>query len=93
MFFKENGMAALMGVQLAEAQKELLVRGFSRVVLLLDGDEAGQAATVRIASALREACTLDELYPEPGCQPDQLSRDQIRQILTIQEGRPQSETN
>jgi len=88
-----SSVAALMGVQLSEAQKELLVRGFSRVVLLLDGDEAGQAATVRIAAALREACTIDELHLEPGCQPDQLSSDQIRQILTIQEGRPQSGTN
>ena len=88
-----SSVAALMGVQLSAAQKELLVRGFSRVVLLLDGDEAGQAATVRIAAALREDCTIEELHLEPGCQPDQLSSDQIRQILTIQEGRTQRGTN
>ena len=86
-------VAALMGVQLSEAQTELLVRGFSRIVLLLDGDQAGQAATVRIAAVLREACTLEELHLKPGCHPDQLSTDQIRQILTIPEGRLQSETN
>ena len=86
-------VVALMGVQLSEAQKELLVRGFSRIVLLLDGDDAGQTATARIAASLREACIVDELHLEPGCQPDQLSRDQIRQILTSQEGRLQSKTN
>jgi DNA primase len=70
-----------------------MVRGFSRIVLLLDGDDAGQAAKVRITASLREACIVDDLHLEPGCQPDQLSRDQIRQILTSQEGRLPSKTN
>jgi DNA primase len=44
---------ALMGVALSEQQKMLLLRRFSEVVLLLDGDDAGRRATERIRDALK----------------------------------------
>lgn len=78
---------ALMGATLSEAQKDLIAGRFRNVLLLLDGDNTGRAATARIAAALRPACAVTELSPGVGRQPDQLSADDIRQILVRPEGR------
>ena len=74
-------VVALMGATLSGEQKELILRRFSEVMLVLDGDRTGRGATGRVAAALRPDCTVTELNPGPGLQPDQLSVDQIRQIL------------
>jgi DNA primase len=78
---------ALMGVQLSEAQKELLVRGFCRVVLLLDGDDAGRVASGRIARALAPVTQVTQVLLNAGTQPDQMSVDQIRHLLVREERR------
>lgn len=80
-------VVGLMGATLSAAQRQLVVRRFSNVVLLLDGDPTGRAATGRMAAALRPACRVTELSPGSGRQPDQLSADQIRQILVQPERR------
>jgi DNA primase len=79
-------VVALMGARLSRAHKDLLSR-FSRVVLLLDGDTTGRAATEQIASDLAPAHTVIPLELRADTQPDQLSEEQIRQVLTATERR------
>jgi DNA primase len=72
---------ALMGSSLSEVQEELLTAKFARVIVMLDGDEPGRRATVecltRVASRIWARAAL---VPE-GSQPDQMSREELRNIL------------
>jgi len=77
-------VVALMGARLSPAQKSLLAH-FSSVLLLLDGDRTGRRATAQIASDLTPACSVMLLPPD--MQPDQMTAEQIRQVLTKTEGR------
>jgi DNA primase len=74
-------VVALMGARLSPAQKALLTERFSKLVLLLDGDHAGRTATAQIATDLARVCSVTRLLLPSGIQPDQMSREQIRQIL------------
>lgn len=80
-------VVALMGARLSQAQKDLLTGRFSHVALLLDGDPTGRAATARIASDLAPACSVTALLVPPGMQPDQMTAEQVRQVLTGAERR------
>jgi DNA primase len=80
-------VVALMGARLSRAQKDLLTARFSKVVLLLDGDLTGRAATARIANDLRPACSVTERLLAPGLQPDQMTTDEIRRVLAPAERR------
>ena len=73
-------VVALMGARLSPAQKALLARRFSSVVLLLDGDHTGHAATAQIANDLAGACSVTPLLLPTGMQPDHMSREETRQI-------------
>ena len=75
------GVVALMGARLSRAQKEPLTGRFSKIVLLLDGDATGRAATTQIAGSLASASAVTELLLPPGVQPDQMAADQIRRAL------------
>lgn len=75
-------VVALMGARLSAAQKDLLAGRFSRVILLLDGDQTGRTATAQIASDLAPPCSVTELLLPPSIQPDQMPTEQIRQVLT-----------
>jgi len=75
------GVVALMGARLSRAQKEPLTGRFSKIVLLLDGDATGRAATTQIAGSLASASAVTELLLPPGVQPDQMAADQIRRVL------------
>jgi len=75
------GVVALMGAYLSAAQKELLTGRFSKIVLLLDGDATGRAATSQIADSLAPASAVTRLLLPPGVQPDQMTAEQIRQAL------------
>ena len=66
---------------------------FSSVVLLLDGDQTGRAATAQIACDLRPACSVTELLLPEDIQPDQMEADHIRQILTGEERRQEIGAN
>lgn len=74
-------VAALMGAKLSCAQKELLTKRFARVILMLDGDETGRAATDHITEQLRGTCPVDQVRLPAGVQPDQLPAERIRQLL------------
>jgi len=74
-------VVALMGARLSPAQRVLLAARFCEVVLLLDGDPTGRAATAQIASDLRPTCTVTELLLPANVQPDQMAAEQIRRVL------------
>jgi len=71
----------LMGSSLSAEQEKALLEAFDRVVPLLDGDAAGGAARRALAARLSKRCSLTEVRPPDGVQPDQLSLGAIRQLL------------
>lgn len=73
-------VVALMGSSMSEAQRNFLI-DFSRVVLFLDGDEAGESASKTIASELSVYTFVKVVRLALGQQPDQLSSDQIQAVL------------
>ena len=75
-------VVALMGSSLSDAQAKYLKR-FSRVMLFLDGDEAGREATRATAAGLMYQTFVRVIDLPDGTQPDQLSCDQVRKYLAI----------
>ena len=73
-------VVALMGSSLSEAQEKLLSQ-FKQVILFLDGDEAGQLASGSIAARLISQTFVKVVRLPDGQQPDQLSREEIKNIL------------
>ena len=86
-------VVALMGARHSAAQKNLLTDRFSRVELLLDGDQTGRAATAQIARELAPACSLRKVLLPPEMQPDQMAVADIRQLLTGGERRQEISAN
>jgi DNA primase len=76
-----RSVVALMGSALSRAQQNLLLERFRHVILMLDGDAAGRRAAAEIASQLRTGCSLQVIELAAEMQPDQLSAEQVRQLL------------
>ncbi len=80
-----RNVVALMGSSLSPAQEGLIrkhTNGNSRVVVMLDEDEAGQAAREEIAGRLAKFCFAKiHLFEEPGTQPEHLTADEVRQLF------------
>jgi DNA primase len=74
-------VVALMGTTLSAQQQTLLVDRFPSLVLLLDGDAAGQRGATAIAAQLSGACHVEVVELRAGIQPDQLSNCEIHQLL------------
>jgi DNA primase len=74
-------VVALMGAALSRDQENLLVQRFRRVRLMLDGDPAGRTASHAAAQRLARRCSVHQILIGSGRQPDQMSEDEIRQIL------------
>jgi DNA primase len=74
-------VVALLGARISSVQKSLLTARYDKVILILDGDPTGRFATAQIASDLAPACSVTQVLLAPGIQPDQMSREQIRQVL------------
>jgi DNA primase len=74
-------VVALMGAALSPDQENLLVNRFPRMTLMLDGDEAGQAASCAAAQRLAKRGSVHQALVAPGRQPDQMSNDEIRRAL------------
>jgi DNA primase len=75
-------VVALMGCGLsAEPEKHLLER-FGKIVLMLDGDSAGQQATRTIADRLILRSTISVVNLIAGQQPDQMSSGEIQRALS-----------
>lgn len=75
-------VVALMGSSLSAEQENVLLAAFDRVVLLLDGDAAGRAASRAIAARLSRRCWVAEVHLPGGVQPDQLSLVAIQRLLS-----------
>jgi DNA primase len=72
----------LMGSTLSEAQQQLLLAHFDRLALMFDGDEAGTKCIREFYARLRRRTYLREINLEAGEQPDSLSDDRIRELLS-----------
>jgi DNA primase len=73
---------ALMGSDISEPQADLLCTHFDRLVLFFDGDAAGRQGTDKALVAIgRRARYVRAVLLSDGSQPDQLSADEIRQLL------------
>jgi DNA primase len=75
-------VVALMGSTLSEAQEQLLLAHADRLTLFLDGDDAGTKCLREFYARLRRRLYLREIHLEPGEQPDQLTEDRIRELLS-----------
>ncbi len=75
-------VVALMGSTLSDAQERLLVEHFDRLALMFDGDEAGTKCLREFYVRLRRRQYLREIHLEPGEQPDALTEDRIRELLS-----------
>jgi DNA primase len=82
------GVVALMGCSLSAAQESNLRRYFERIVLILDGDTAGRAASEVIAARLAGCRPVQVVRVPDGSQPDRLSPSTLRQLLTVVVGCP-----
>ena len=76
---------ALMGSSMSAAQEELIrehTNANSRVILMLDEDEAGQAGREDIATRLSRFCFVKEhVFPNSGMQPEDLSPEELHEIV------------
>jgi DNA primase len=77
-----RNVVALLGVSLSEMQEKLLLERFPRLVLMLDGDEAGQRASQQLAARLHGRVSLSIVKAPSGRQPDQLSNEEIGRIVS-----------
>jgi DNA primase len=77
-----RNVVALLGVRVSEMQEKLLRERFPRLVLMLDGDEAGQRASQQLAVRWRGKVLLSLAEMSSGRQPDQLSREEIGRIVS-----------
>jgi DNA primase len=74
-------VVALMGCSLSPRQGDLLAEHFAEVILLLDGDEAGERASEKVAASLRGSLKVHRGRTPTGLQPDELSADDLRRII------------
>jgi len=74
-------VVALLGTELYEHPAQLLRDRFRRVLLLLDGDEAGRRARDRVAACLRDRCEVRVIDLPEGAQPDQLPDCELRELI------------
>jgi DNA primase len=73
-------VVALMGSSLSAHQEELLLKHFQRVLLFLDGDQAGRQGSDVIARRLASRCIVQPILLPNGVQPDHLPPAEIRQL-------------
>jgi DNA primase len=76
-----HNVAALMGSKLSLRQAKLIGTCFDRVILMLDADEAGKAATAAAGAALDPILEVQTVELASGTQPDQLASEEINQLL------------
>jgi DNA primase len=80
-----RNVVALMGSSLSPSQEGLIrkhTNSNSRVVVMLDEDEAGQAAREEIAGRLAKFCFAKvHVFEEPGTQPEHLTADEVQQLF------------
>jgi DNA primase len=76
-----HNVAALMGSKLSDRQTDLIATYFNQVILMLDADPAGKAATTAAETSLSSMIRVQIVELDPGSQPDQLAPREINQLL------------
>jgi DNA primase len=74
-------VVAMMGSTLSRYQADLLSSHFDRVIVMLDGDDAGRQGASAVAAALAERMAVTATSLTDGLQPDQLAADEIRRLV------------
>jgi DNA primase len=74
-------VVALMGCSMSEEQERLLVAHAEMVLLMLDGDEAGQKGTDEILLRLSRRVWTKAVRLPGEKQPDQLSIEELKELL------------
>jgi len=74
-------VVGLMGSTLSRRQAELLQHHFRRVLVMLDGDEAGRQGATTIAQTLADQMAVTLVSIKDGSQPDQLAPPDIHGLL------------
>ena len=74
-------MAAFMGSKLSDRQADLIGTYFVQVILMLDADQAGKAATTATTTALSSNLVVRVVELASATQPDQLTSEEINQLL------------
>jgi DNA primase len=74
-------VVAFMGSWLSQAQQEGLVAHFQKLVVMLDGDQAGRQATQQIIRRLGSKIPLRWAVVPTAQQPDQLPVAEIRRLV------------
>jgi DNA primase len=74
-------VVALMGSTLSRSQADLLTTHFDRVLLMLDGDDAGRHGATAITSALAGRIEVVPILLDERTQPDQLAPVVIEHLL------------
>jgi DNA primase len=72
---------ALMGCSLSAEQEDQLASHFKRVLIMLDGDQAGRNAAEQIACRLARRMYVRLVTVSEGKQPDQLSEEELARLL------------
>jgi DNA primase len=75
-------VVGLMGSTLSRHQADLLARHFRRVLLMLDGDPAGQQAAAAINRSLTERVPVTVITLPDGTQPDHLTSPAIQHLVS-----------
>lgn len=76
-----TAVVALLGAALYPSQQRVLLQRFRHVILMLDGDDAGQRATATITAQLQPHASVRIIHLPDQAQPDQLSTEAIRHFL------------
>jgi DNA primase len=75
-------VVALIGSTVSEQQEKLLRESTDRLTLMFDGDDAGAKCLREFYAKLRRTMFLKEVHLEDGEQPDSLTEDRIRELLS-----------
>jgi DNA primase len=75
-----RNVVAVMGCELSDAQADLAA-AFGEVVLLFDGDEAGQKGSASAKEKLKDKAIVREIHLPPGVKPDELDAKALRWAL------------
>jgi hypothetical protein len=76
-------VVALMGSSLSVAQEELLTIHFESLIVMLDGDKAGQGASEDCLRRLGSRMPTRAISISEGRQPDQLPAEKLQNLLRL----------
>jgi DNA primase len=83
MMVHQAGFACigLLGSSLSEEQEELLAEHFNRLIVMLDGNDAGRSATINCLTRLSRKLFVKVVQLPDDIEPDMLKRDDLKTLL------------